>query len=131
MFATVEPLDAGGGHTLSLSMQSLAPHEKSLNTPAKADCDDDECDPNDCGVAVISSCLPEAATDVEQTVRRLAMDAVWCTQLHIDPQNDLRTQTWDEKVRARWHCAHYRQTASSEFYFLCLAKLKYRNEVSW
>ena len=107
MFATVEPLDVGGGrgHTLSLSMQSLAPQQKSSDTTAKADCDDDECDPNHCGVAVISASLPEAATDVSQTVQRLAMDAVWSTQLHIDPQNDLRTQTWDEKVRAKMgHC---------------------------
>ena len=63
------------------------------------DDDDDEFGPNHsvCVTSSSSSSRPEDTTD--QLVRRLAMDAVWCTQLRIDPQNDLGVQTFDEKVR--------------------------------
>ena len=97
---------------ISLSMQSLTPEQ---NDGGGEDDDDDydddndrpaaaaaaaaaagEFGPNHC-VCVTSSSRPEDATD--NLVRRLAMDAVWCTQLRIDPQNDLGVQTFDEKVR--------------------------------
>ena len=96
LFATVAPLDGGRVHVISLSMQSLTP-------PGQDDSggiDDDEGDefgPNHCVCVTSSSSRPEDATD--KLVRRLAMDAVWCTQLRIDPQDDLGVQTFDEKVR--------------------------------
>ena len=104
LFATVAPLDGGRVHVISLSMQSLTPTGQD-DSGGIIDGDDegDEFGPNHCVCVTSSSSSssgrpdPEDATD--KLVRRLAMDAVWCTQLRIDPQNDLGVQTFDEKVR--------------------------------
>ena len=97
LFATVAPPDAGGGrvHVISLSMQSLAPSQDDSG----GDGDEDEFGPNHCVCVTTASSSLCPEDDTDHLVRRLAMDAVWCTQLRIDPQIDLGVQAFDEKVR--------------------------------
>ena len=77
-------------------MRSLTPEQDDDDGGGGED-DDDEFGPNRAVCVTSSSFRPEEETD--NLVRRLAMDAVWCAQLQIDPQNDLGVQTFDEKVR--------------------------------
>ena len=95
LFATVAPLGGDRVHLISLSMRSLTPEQD--DDDGGGEDDDDEFGPNRAVCVTSSSSRPEDETD--NLVRRLAMDAVWCAQLQIDPQNDLGVQTFDEKVR--------------------------------
>jgi hypothetical protein len=62
---------------------------------------DPEGDPDDFVLGGVVSVTSVDGPEPDEAVRRLAMDAVWCTDLELEPEYDFRVQKFDEKVSPR------------------------------